>query len=179
MIKLLNLFGEESKKLKLEKFLKNNNYKIMQFTEKNEMELIFILEQDADLSEKIFPEEIPKEANITANSFLQKIVALKENRKILLNVNCILYFFYEDSSVKIVTDDNSVYRVNHSLDYWQKRFFSNSFIRCQKGYLVNMNKVIEIIPYFKYTLGLKFKENNKIIPVGRKYMRELKYTIGW
>ncbi|OOM06417.1 transcriptional regulatory protein YpdB [Clostridium saccharobutylicum] len=54
-----------------------------------------------------------------------------------------------------------------------------NFIRCQKGYLVNIEKVVAIVPYFNSTLALKFKGHDKTVPVGRKFAKHFKDIIGW
>lgn len=97
----------------------------------------------------------------------------------MLNLDCILYFYSEGNGINIMTVDNSIYRVNHSLDFWEKRLSKENFIRCQKGYLVNIEKVIEVVPYFNSTLSLKFKGHKNIIPVGRKFAKHFKYMISW
>lgn len=109
----------------------------------------------------------------------QKIVASREGKRFLLNINCILYFYSEGNEVKMVADNNFAYYVGHTLQFWEEKLLAESFFRCHKGFLVNINNVIEIVPYFNSTLALKFKDNKNIIPVGRKYLKDFKEAISW
>lgn len=108
-----------------------------------------------------------------------KIVAERENRKFLLNTERILYFYSENDEVKIAVDDECTYYVGHTLQFWEKRLSEDNFFRCHKAYLVNLEKVIEIIPYFNSTLALKFIGHKNIIPVGRKFLKGFKIAISW
>lgn len=113
------------------------------------------------------------------NPFGKKIVASREEKRFLLNIDRILYFYADDNGVKIIADNNFTYYVGHTLQFWEKKLSLESFFRCHKGFLVNTNNVIEIVPYFNSTLALKFKEHKNIIPVGRKYLKGFKESISW
>lgn len=138
------------------------------YNEKSVKNSIVIFSDDTELLEKA----------TVIQPFHKKIVASKENKNFLLDLNCILYFCYENNEINIVTNE-SIYHVNHSLQFWQERLLHENFIRCQKGYLVNIEKIIEIIPYFNSTLGLRLKGYKNIIPVGRSFLKSFKDALWW
>jgi DNA-binding LytR/AlgR family response regulator len=108
-----------------------------------------------------------------------KIAVSKNNRTFLIDLNSILYFYRNDTKVNVITEDKAMYCVNHTLTFWEKRLLNINFFRCQKGYLVNLEKVIEIIPYFNSTLSLKLKGCTENIPVGRTFVKKFKNLVGW
>ncbi|MCR3758642.1 LytTR family transcriptional regulator DNA-binding domain-containing protein [Clostridium felsineum] len=108
-----------------------------------------------------------------------KIVASNKNKKILINVKSILYFYSDNNIINIITDNDSIYSVNHSLSFWESKLSKVNFVRCQRGYLVNIEKVIEIVPYFNSTLALKISGHNNIVPIGRKFVKNFKRLVGW
>lgn len=176
MVKILKLNSNKSQKLELEKFLKKNF----------ELEIITYSELDLKSSVIIFCDDETTDdrqienISITQNhEIIKKIVALNGNSRILLNTDSILYFYCENNSVNVVIEGNSVFKVNHALNFWAGRLSEKNFIRCQKGYLVNIEKVVEVIPYFNSTLVLKFKGHDKIVPVGRTFMKQFKNMICW
>lgn len=110
---------------------------------------------------------------------LRKIVAAKENKKFLIDLKNILYFYSYSNEIKIITINNCVYTVQHSLQFLEKRLIFTNFFRCHKGYIVNLEKIIEIIPSYNYTFNLKLENYKNTVPVGRKYIKKFKEMICW
>ncbi|WP_077867310.1 LytTR family transcriptional regulator DNA-binding domain-containing protein [Clostridium saccharobutylicum] len=162
-------------------FLKDYKSEVITYpnTNLNNSILIFWDDEICDNNEIKCLSKISNLAGISSKLFSKKIVALNDNKRLLININSILYFYYEGTAINIITDNNSIYRVNHSLSFWEGRLLEENFIRCQKGYLVNIEKVVAIVPYFNSTLALKFKGHDKTVPVGRKFAKHFKDIIGW
>ncbi len=72
-----------------------------------------------------------------------------------------------------------MYTVPHSLQFWEKKLPYCNFFRCHKGYIVNLEKVLEIIPSYNYTFDLKLEKYTKTLPVGRKYIKDFKKIVCW
>ncbi|GKX64787.1 LytTR family DNA-binding domain-containing protein [Inconstantimicrobium mannanitabidum] len=188
MIKILTLCRDESLKQlgripenEEFEFINNidNSISLPAITNWRNAILIFWDDETEKSKEK---QDLSKYLNMTDTAvqvFPKKIVASRENKRFLLNIDRILYFYCDGKNIKIVIDDESTYYVDQSLNFWEKRLSKENFFRCQKGYLVNIEKVIEIVPYFNSTLALKFKAHKNIVPVGRKFVKHLKYAIGW
>lgn len=97
----------------------------------------------------------------------ENILIVKENgRKIALRMADILYIESQDHYMNIYTRDRE-HHVPESLSELQRRL-TEDFVRCHKGFIVNMSYIYE---YGAKRISLK---NQKEIPVGRKYSEELK-----
>lgn len=112
-------------------------------------------------------------------SEIDKIIVKKNNRYYLLDLNCILYFQAYGSEIKIVTDKNNEYHVNHPLCFWEKHLKNKCFYRCHKGYLVNLKKIVEIVPYYNSTFLLLFENSKNTVPVGRAFIKQFKEELNW
>lgn len=182
MVKIFKLNNSKSKELELHKFLKNNfELDVISYPEVDfKNSVIIFCNRETDSNEQIKDiSTYQTNEKISSNMFSKKIVASNGNSKILLNIDTILYFYYEENSVNVVIDDNSIFKVNHSLSFWENKLSEEHFIRCQKGFLVNIEKAVEVIPYFNATLALKFKGHDKFVPVGRKFVKQFKDIICW
>lgn len=120
----------------------------------------------------------PQIQNGKPSLLLKRVVALKDNRRFLLPISSILYFYFSDDRVKIVTDKNLVYNVEHSLHFWEEKLLEKNFLRVHKGFVVNLEKVVEIVPYFNSTFMLKMSGTENTVPVGRKFLKVFKNAVG-
>jgi two-component system response regulator LytT len=66
------------------------------------------------------------------------------------------------------------YKCDGSLELFEKKLESDHFLRCHKSYLVNLDKISEISPWFNGALNLKFKGIPDAISVSRNYAARLK-----
>ncbi|WP_414632711.1 MULTISPECIES: LytTR family DNA-binding domain-containing protein [unclassified Clostridium] len=96
-----------------------------------------------------------------------------------MDLKNVLYFYSYSNEIKIITVDNCIYTVPHSLQFWEKKLPYGNFFRCHKGYIVNLEKVLEIIPSYNYTFDLKLEKYTKTLPVGRKYIKDFKKIVCW
>ncbi len=82
--------------------------------------------------------------------------------------------FTENGEVFVKTKQGR-FRVNFTLKKLEQMIDKSYFFRCHRGFLVNLNQVEEIVPWFKgkYTLILAGEDKLKI-PVGRTKADELK-----
>lgn len=108
-----------------------------------------------------------------------QIIASRENRRFLLKLDSILYFISCDDEIRVVVDNGYEYHVQHPLIFWEKKLESRKFFRCHKGYIVNLEKVKEIIPSFNSTIALILDKHKNAVPVGRKYIKKFKEIVGW
>ena len=79
-------------------------------------------------------------------------------------------------SVRINGDD---YKCNYSLKELEERLKRMKFLRTHKSYIINIDYIEEIIPWFNYTYKIKVKGIQGCeVPVSRNYMKKFKRTLG-
>ncbi|HOJ79322.1 MAG TPA: LytTR family DNA-binding domain-containing protein, partial [Clostridiales bacterium] len=78
----------------------------------------------------------------------------------------------------LVTTLQGTYRSRESLNSWIKKLDSGDFFRCHRSYIVNIEKIEKISPWFNGAYNLKLKDCRDIIPVSRENMKTLKDIFG-
>jgi two-component system response regulator LytT len=70
--------------------------------------------------------------------------------------------------------------VRHTLKELEPRLHPHNFARVHKGYLVNLDHVAEIAPWFSGTYVVRMADETRTeIPMSRRYAAQLKKTTGW
>lgn len=105
-----------------------------------------------------------------------KLAVTVEERIILLNLNKILYIASEEGKTLLVTEAQT-YKVNEPLVLFEHKLHGSPIVRVHRAYLVNVDAIVEIQPWFHSTYTLMMKNGTKV-PVGRTYMKELKQLLG-
>ncbi len=77
-----------------------------------------------------------------------------------------------------VSSSTNEYRIKEKLYELEARLPKNQFLRVGKSYIVNINNVNEIIPWFGRRLILRFNDGKKEIEVSRNYVKTLKEFLG-
>jgi hypothetical protein len=92
----------------------------------------------------------------------------------VLDVEDIIYIEAENRACRIHTAEKS-YLQNATLSYYENRLRDGRFFRAQKSYLVNLEKVKDIVPFHNGGYGLRMKGCDEApLPVGRTQMKELR-----
>lgn len=114
--------------------------------------------------------------NIKIN--LDKLCVTKNNKFILVDMSHIQYIQSTNNVVTVKTTVG-VYDSNYSLKELEDRLIKTKFIRTHKSYIVNLDFIDEIIPWFNYTYKIKVKGIEDCeIPVSRNYMKKFKGILG-
>ncbi|PYI50746.1 LytR/AlgR family response regulator transcription factor [Paenibacillus flagellatus] len=100
-----------------------------------------------------------------------------DDRIMLIPADRIVYVGFEDGKTVIATDDRD-YRVNEPLTTLERRLEHGSFFRVHRAYVVNLDAVVEIQPWFHSTCNLIMR-NGASVPVSRTYLKELKQLLGF
>lgn len=108
---------------------------------------------------------------------INKIVARKGEKIVLLNPEQVLYLCVKKGNVYAVTE-HQIFSVHETLNYWEERLSESSFFRCHRAFLINIDKIKIIIPMFNNTYNVKFSNHSDNIPVSRKYAKQLKQLLG-
>ncbi len=108
-----------------------------------------------------------------SNKLINKVAVWKENAIVLLDSSTILYFTTSDKKVIVHTRDNT-YESSSSLEDLEQRLYSRGFFRSHKSFIVNMDYVEKIVPWFNSTYMMKLKKEAGQIPVSRHYIKNLR-----
>ncbi|PEL06152.1 LytTR family DNA-binding domain-containing protein [Bacillus sp. AFS017336] len=101
-----------------------------------------------------------------------KLAIAVDERILLLNFEEIIYLFTQEGKTTVVTD-KMTYQLNETLINLERKLQNISFIRVHRSYIVNVNKINEIQPWFNSTYNLIMYDGEKV-PVSRTYTKELK-----
>jgi DNA-binding LytR/AlgR family response regulator len=107
---------------------------------------------------------------------INKIIAWKGEKIILLNPNQVLYLYANERNVFVITEHGQL-KVRNTLNYWEKRLLHFNFFRCHRAFLINLDKIEVIRPMFNNTYEIKLISHDDSIPVSRKYARALKQML--
>ncbi|MDF2714890.1 MAG: two-component system response regulator [Paenibacillus sp.] len=108
---------------------------------------------------------------------LERLPISVDDRIMLIPVDRILYVGFEEGKTVIATDDR-VYRVSDPLTVIERKLQHSTFLRVHRAYLVNLEGVVEIQPWFHSTCNLVMR-GGASIPVSRTYLKELKQQLGF
>lgn len=106
-----------------------------------------------------------------------KLAVTIDERIVLIPVHEIVYIGTIEGRTVIVTDKQR-YQVNEPLITYERKLHQRSIVRVHRGYLVNLDKIVEIQPWFHSTYNLIMKDGEKI-PVSRTFTKELKEHFGF
>jgi two-component system, LytTR family, response regulator LytT len=118
---------------------------------------------------------VPSKAGLFSNT--EKLALTVDEKIILVNVNDILYISTNEGKTIIATGKQK-YVVNEPLVTFERKLQNSQIIRVHRSYLVSINSIIEIEPWFNSTYNLIMSDGEKV-PVSRTYTKELKQLLGF
>lgn len=105
---------------------------------------------------------------------LDKIFVDLKDKKIPISIKDIYYFEAFDDYARLYTNQDD-YLINSSLKSLQEKLLERNFVRVHRKYLVNMDKVLEVITLSRSAYLLKLSDDNKTeIPVSRRKSKKLR-----
>jgi Response regulator of the LytR/AlgR family len=104
---------------------------------------------------------------------IDKIAVWKDNGIILLDPSTILYFTMVKKKVVAYTKEGT-FECNSTLEDLQGKLFYRGFFRCHRSFVINMDYVDKIMPWFNSTYMMKLKAEAEQIPVSRHYTKSLR-----
>lgn len=102
-----------------------------------------------------------------------KITVKRDDSIVLLNPSDIYYLTTRRGKVVIFTKNDQYYSWD-SMNSWEKRLSGFNFFRCHRSYIVNVDKIEEIIPWYSDTYNLKLKDIPDRIYSSKTFTRQLK-----
>ena len=104
-----------------------------------------------------------------------KLLVKTQNRLFLVDSRELIYATIEDGLITVVTqtmEGSSNYRTIEDL---QASLDSNTFWRVHRSYLVNINRIKEVVPWFKSSYMLKMDDRKQTeVPVSRSQTKRLR-----
>ncbi|MDM8534519.1 LytTR family DNA-binding domain-containing protein, partial [Clostridiaceae bacterium HSG29] len=112
------------------------------------------------------------------NKDLKKIALEKFGKFFLIDLNKICYLEYKNSNLYIHTEENEFLCKNLNLKKFLERYGDNDFTRIHKSFIVNINYISEIIPWFNSTMKIKLRNMPELeIFVSRSYLKKFKSIV--
>lgn len=107
----------------------------------------------------------------------EKLAITVDDRIILIDTREILYFGTDEGKTVIATINQKFY-VADPLVSFERKLHNSTIIRVHRAFLVNLNRIVEIQPWFHSTYNL-IMEDGETVPVSRTYIKKLKTLIGF
>ncbi len=104
---------------------------------------------------------------------LNRISVYHNNKLFPIDTKEIIYATIEDKSTIIVTASGK-YKLNISLNELIDKMPRDTFFRSHKSYIVNLDMIESIVPWFNYTYNINFKDIKESIPVSRSHIKDFK-----
>lgn len=106
-----------------------------------------------------------------------KITLKKCNKLKVIDISDICYCEAHERETIIYTA-NDRFVENCSISQFYKKLPKNNFFKTHRSYIVNLDKIVEIIPWFNNTYMVKLKDVKEEIPVSRNNINEFKHIMG-
>ena len=112
---------------------------------------------------------------------LPKLWGQRENENwVLVDYDDILWVVAEAKKVYVQTAVGEKLLVRHTLKELEPRLAAHHIVPVHKGYLVNLDHVAEIAPWFSGTFVIRMDdEQHTQIPMSRRYAAQLKKRTDW
>ncbi|WP_106496507.1 LytR/AlgR family response regulator transcription factor [Lentibacillus sp. Marseille-P4043] len=107
------------------------------------------------------------------NSIFGKLAIETEGEIDYLFPKEILYIYREEKFSKIITKKEE-FQVKITLKELESRLTPYNFFRIHKSYLVNLNYVSRLIPWFNGAFHLELEDREEKLAVSRNYVKELR-----
>ncbi len=107
---------------------------------------------------------------------LKTIPVQMDERIYIIKIEDIIAIAVDNGITTIYTNEKE-FSTNETLNAYEEKVKGNSFLRVHRSYLLNINKIVEIQPWFNHTFLVTM--NNQVkIPVSRHYMKQFKEEVG-
>lgn len=106
-----------------------------------------------------------------------KITLKKNNKLMVISIYDICYCEARERETIIYTSKEKFIE-NCSISEFYKKLPKNNFFRSHRSYIVNLEKIVEIIPWFNNTYMVKIQGIDEEIPVSRNNINGFKHLMG-
>ena len=120
----------------------------------------------------------PKPAeSLPVKSALQrtKLLVRNSNRNLIVDAQDLIYATIDDGLITVVTTQMEGHSNYRTIEELQSNLDPNIFWRVHRSFLVNINKIREVVPWFKSSFQLKMDDKKQTeIPVSRIQTKRLR-----
>ncbi len=104
-----------------------------------------------------------------------KLLVKSNNRNLIVDAHDVIYATIEDGLITVVTTTVEGHSNYRTIEELQSNLDPEIFWRVHRSYLVNINRIREVIPWFKssYQLRMEDKKGTEI-PVSRVQTKRLR-----
>lgn len=106
-----------------------------------------------------------------------KLSLWKNDKLYVVNMTDIYYCQSDEHEVVIYTGKDQ-YKITSTISGFYGKLPQKSFFRCHRSYIVNLDKIVEIIPWFNSTYIIKLDGLESEIPVSRQNIAQFKQLMG-
>ena len=107
-----------------------------------------------------------------------KLVVKSGGRLVLVNSDDVVYASIQDGVISIVTKDLEGQSNFRTVEELQGNLDPNTFWRVHRSYLINVNRIKEVVPWFKSSYQLKMDDRKQTeVPVSRSQTRRLRQLL--
>lgn len=111
--------------------------------------------------------------NLTNVASSARIAIELDGKYQLIEQQLILMAFAQNRSVFLQVGEKS-YLSRFSLSELEVRLQPEMFFRCHRNYIVNLNRIIEVQPWFNGTYLLQLDDNKTQVPISRAHVSQVK-----
>jgi len=108
-----------------------------------------------------------------SNEGMIKLPLWKDECIYLVHPKDILYCTVLNKEVFIFTKD-ATYTTHYTLNQLGNKLINNNFFRSHKSYLVNLDRIYKIVPWFNSTFVLQIEGWEEEVPVSRHYVKDFR-----
>jgi len=108
---------------------------------------------------------------------LGKLCVSKNDKLFLKSLDDIVFFEANNKSVRVVCGLEE-YACQYTLKDLEELLSKDNFVRIHKSFIVNLDHIVEITPWFNYTLKLKMVDKEEDVIVNRSYVKRFKTLLG-
>jgi two-component system LytT family response regulator/two-component system response regulator LytT len=112
---------------------------------------------------------------VSANKFPSKLIVQVQSRLLLVDQAEICYAAIEDGAIRVVTPTMEGQSKCRTLEDLLELLDPNLFWRAHRGFVVSINHIREVVPWFKSSYQLRMDDRKQTeIPVSRAQTRRLR-----
>ncbi|MCI1248797.1 MAG: LytTR family DNA-binding domain-containing protein [Megasphaera sp.] len=120
--------------------------------------------------------ELPEESVKPAYS--KKFTVTEGDTIRIIDASRIRMVYAQKRKVFLVTTEGKTYQTRVNLTHFEQRLPQNTFFRCHRNYIVNVDEIQQIEPWFNHQYVLVLKGESPVqVPVGRSYLNRIREYI--
>ncbi len=134
---------------------------------------IKVMKQDREFIDYSKLSQLIEYMKLGTKSGPQWISLYHKERLVPIDIKDIIYATIEDKNTVIITTKGK-FETNHTLNELMDKLDSSIFLRSHKSYIVNLNFIESIDPWFNSTYNINLKDLKEIVPVSRSYVKKFR-----